>query len=235
VHSFSIASWFYQRLIAVSKHVENEIIKNCSFMARQRLVVIPNGVDTNHFSPVTKTDLSAPLKIISVSRISKEKNLEYLIESLSHFKSLEIPFQWTHVGSAKTENEFETLQMHVVRADLGSHTRFVGFQADPVSFIQEADVFINPSFTEGHPVAVLEAMAAGKICLLSDIPPHRELSSDGVEYFSLSDPAHLSNLLKQVAADRDGFEKRSVHCRQVVLQNFSLKHMISNYASVYEA
>ena len=52
---------------------------------------------------------------------------------------------------------------------------FTGHVDNVYHWLDAASVFVSMSFSEGMPNSVLEALSAGKLCLLSDIEPHREL------------------------------------------------------------
>ena len=60
----------------------------------------------------------------------------------------------------------------------------VGFQNNTIPFYQNADLFVFPSIQEGLPVALMEAMAAGLACVVSDVRGNRELidCEGGIRY-----------------------------------------------------
>jgi glycosyltransferase involved in cell wall biosynthesis len=66
----------------------------------------------------------------------------------------------------------------------------------------DAHLFLHTAFAEGHPIAILEAAAAGIPILASDIPSIRESLGDGGWYFKAGDSASSSKSLKNVSTHR---------------------------------
>ena len=81
--------------------------------------------------------------------------------------------------------------------------RFQGQVVDVEQWMCGADIVVRPSFTEGLPLAVLEAMSAGRCNVVSDIAPNLELISEGVTgaTFRTGDAADLSSVLDGLIAD----------------------------------
>lgn len=231
-YAFSVASWFYSSIIAVSTHVERNLIEHCPGLNKKRLKVIPNGVDLELFPLSSLQIQKSSIRLISVSRISPEKNLPLIIKACSLLKERGLSFSWSHVGSAQDQAYESMLRELVKTLELEESIHFLGFQSEPQNFLKDADIFLSASSTEGHPVSVLEAMATGKICLLSDIPPHRDLASEGLFFFDQTSAHSLADGLEQLTA-REDLNDLPQRVRGLVQNQYSIQKMVSSYEQQY--
>ncbi|UOF01842.1 glycosyltransferase family 4 protein [Bdellovibrio reynosensis] len=231
---FQAASYLYKCIICVSGHVKDSIIGGCPAVNKKALRVIPNGVDTNLFTPdKSKTITFSPLKLVSVCRISYEKNLDYLLNTCRLLKEHQIPFEFHHAGTSKLPSTKANLEKYVTDHGLESEVTFYGFMEDPRAVLAKGDFFVSSSLQEGHPVAVLEAMALEKICICSDIAPHKETSHGVIELFNLANERALFELLKNFSQQKPDLNILMGQTRDVVLKNYSLKKMVDEYVELY--
>jgi glycosyltransferase involved in cell wall biosynthesis len=144
--------------------------------AADRLRFVPNGVAMN-----TARDCRSPLadegpaRLIGVGSLIPRKGFSVLMEALAQ---LPVPPQLTLVGDGPERSELETTAR---RLGLTEQVHFAG-SVPPErvpTLLSEADMFVLPSFSEGRPNALLEAMAAGLPCVASDIDGIRELLGRG--------------------------------------------------------
>ena len=230
VTAFQFFSLFYDRIICVSDFVKNELRRTCP-LAKTKLVTIPNGVNLSAFPPKAISLQNKPLRLVNVSRISPEKNLIHILKACKKLWDEGVSFEFHHAGSGDAATE-KQLKDFIRENQLGSVVHLHGFQSDVRKILVKADIFISSSFTEGHPVAVLEAMAAGMLCLCSDIAAHRLISNDAVLFFSL-DETSLPALLMKVAQTPEKFIPLGARAREEVTLHFSLERMIAAYSSIY--
>jgi len=103
-------------------------------------------------------------------------------------------------------------------------------------YLLNTDLFVSTSRGEGLPIAVLEAMACRRPVILSDIPPHREITG-GVDFIPLIPPGDVKGFAREILRFREmNVSQRSVigqKCRELVEQQFSLPAMHAGYAKVY--
>lgn len=228
---FQFAALFYRRILGVSQYVTDVLSRKCP-LARPKLHTIYNGLDLAAFASIPRT-VSKPkrLRLVNVSRISAEKNLRHLFQACARLKREQIPFELHHAGSGDASLEAE-LREFLYAEDLTAEVHLHGFQKDVRPILALGDVFVSPSTTEGHPVAVLEAMAAGLLCLCSDIPAHRLLSERGILFFSLEGEA-LFESLKSVFMCPEAYNEHVRRARNEVEARFSLVRMIGEYGRTY--
>lgn len=236
---FQFASYFYTRIIAVSEHVKDSIIEACPGVKKSVLLVIPNGVDTSRFVPQTFIEDEVPqkplakLKLVSVARISPVKNLEYLLNTCRLLSEAGIPYEFHHAGTAKEKSIEEVYQRYIVENNLDKNVTMHGFTNDATQILSKGDIFLSSSKSEGHPVALLEAMACEKYCIVSDIAPHQETAHGSLEFYDISRPDALFEILKNIYLNQPNLNRLAKKSRAVVDSNYSLKKMVQSYVEQY--
>ena len=132
--------------------------------------VIPNGVDTHCFRPPTaRVRPASPLRVVCVGRLVRQKGFAFVIEAVSR---AERPSVLRIVGDGPLRD-----RLMAQAASLGAQVAFTGWvnRADLPGHYHWADVLCLPSFEEGMPNVVLEAMAAGLPTIASDVYGMRDL------------------------------------------------------------
>ena len=102
--------------------------------------------------------------LISVGELTKRKNNITMVEAMSELKDL--PVTYLICGSGPKEEE---LKQKVQELGLEKNVKFAGYVTEVPELLRQADCFVFPSFQEGLPVAVMEAMAVGLPVIASRI------------------------------------------------------------------
>lgn len=108
--------------------------------------------------------------ILSVGELSKRKNHQAVLTVLAKIDKKEIFYLVCGQGACRKK-----LVRQAQKLGIAGQVRFVGYQEHMAPFYAAADLFVFPSLQEGMPVALMEAMAAGLACVVSDIRGNREL------------------------------------------------------------
>jgi glycosyltransferase involved in cell wall biosynthesis len=110
----------------------------------------------------------------------------------------------------KTEPGAETKRAECVKIaeqnNLQNRIHFLGQRDDMAKIVNSLDAFVFSSLQEGLPIALIEAMLARRACILSDIPPHLEVSQNG-EYAEIFETQNVERLAEKMVkmAENDEF------------------------------
>ena len=148
--------------------------------------VIPNGVDVARFqhpqAPLSKRDAGLPDEAVAalmVGRVGPEKNLPFLLRSFARIASGAPDLHLVVIGAGPDEEDIDNLAQLM---GLASRVHLVGavpYERMP-DWLAMGDFFAFPSVSESHPLAVLEAMAAGLPVLGIPSPGIEDTIVDGV-------------------------------------------------------
>lgn len=149
---------------------------------------IPTGVNLDDFkNPFTKKDLRKKWQIgeyqkilLYVSRVAREKNLDFLFEAIEILASRRDDFHLLMVGGGP---EFEYYKQAITNWGLKPFVTFTGMQEKKEAnrFFGAADIFVFPSITETQGIVITEAMAAGIPAVAVNIMGPRDLIQDGID------------------------------------------------------
>ena len=141
-----------------------------------RLHIIHCGVDPSLFKPVTHTGRGT--RLLTVGRMASVKGMPVLLDAIKQLRNDHPDLTLTVVGDGPERNDFE---QRAKSLGIEANVDFVGYQsqAEVRERLSNADVFVLPSFAEGVPVVLMEAMAAGVPVVTTRIAGVAELVDDG--------------------------------------------------------
>lgn len=223
-------------VVCVSPEVERET-KEAGF---SHVTMIPNGVDTEKFIPVSrqskeelkekilKADKDKKVALF-VGRLGPEKNISVLLQSLALLDN-EVLLLIAGEGDIRME-----LQAQVNKERLVNKVIFLGAVENVHEFYQIADVFILPSKSEGLPNVLLEAMSSGLPCIGSDIPSIRSVITNKHNgyLFSCNDPIGLARAVNEILTDNRLSIMFSENARKKVVNQYAFKDIAARYADLY--
>jgi len=159
-----------------------------------RMHIVHCGVEPALFEPVTHQQPGR--RLLYTGRLAAVKGLPILLESLVTLKTNHPELLLTVVGDGADRQSLEQLT-----AELGltNHVNFVGYQSQAKvrQYMQETDVFVLPSFAEGVPVSLMEALAAAVPVVTTQIAGVGELVENGVSGY-LVPPGNAQLLAERI-------------------------------------
>jgi len=127
------------------------------------------------------------------------------------------------------------LKETVKRQDLSRYVLFLGFIPDAYRFLNAIDIFVLPSLSEGSPLSLIEAMAAGKAIIASDIPSIREIVRHNKEAI-LVDPLDVEALKQAILLLYNNPDLRTKLSRRARerIKLYDIKRVFERILKVYE-
>lgn len=117
------------------------------------------------------------LTIVTLARLSPEKNVALAVRAAAELHGMGVPFRWLVFGDGK---QCKRLNRMIAEAHLQGYMVLCGSVADPYPYVTKADCYVQTSRLEGFGLAVQEARILGIPVVATDIPAFREQIRDGV-------------------------------------------------------
>lgn len=230
------------KIIVVSGALEKFMIEKHG-IAPGKVAVIPNGVDAELLEKAApdrdlaaKYALSGKLVVGCAARLVWQKGLEYLIEAVAVLRERDRALYDRIVCVIAGEGEREKyLRDLISKNGLEGKVILSGFTPDVPAFLKTLDVFVMPSLREGQPIALLEAMAAGKPVVASAIEGVTGTVADGIDALLVppADPSALAGAILKMAKDEDMAKALSSNARKKVSEKYSMKNFVSRHIEIY--
>jgi glycosyltransferase involved in cell wall biosynthesis len=166
----------YDKVIVFSQLQRHLLVK--LGVPRSRLVIIPNGVDVDKYSPgesPIKSQFKAKRLFVYLGRIAPEKNVESLLKAWRHCE-MGHECQLLIVGDGPLK---PSLQINYGKEYGINWLGFIADEMTRINILRAADVFILPSLVEGLSLSLLEAMSCGAACLATDAGADGEVLEGG--------------------------------------------------------
>ena len=179
--------------------------------------------------------MNKKFNIISVGRLSPEKNFSTLIEAMADHRLEQCSVGLTIIGEGGLKRIH---QNQISELGLENRVNLLGYRDDVAEIMHHADLLIMPSLTEGMPITLLEAMREGLPILASSvgsIPDVLEGGSAGFLLRATTDAKKLASEILLVVKDDIGRKQKSERAELIFQKNYSSKNMADNYLKIYES
>jgi glycosyltransferase involved in cell wall biosynthesis len=201
-------------------------------------MAIPNGVRDTAAHSVPPATMRRKLEVpdgefmfLSTARLAPDKGLNYLIEAAALLPS-KLRFLIFIAGEGPARARLERL---VERLRVGHRIRFLGYREDVNDLLAACDLVVLPSLREGLSIALLEALAAGKPIIASDIGSHVEVVGEAraAELVPAGDAAALCKAISSVTGDRELMGELGVRARALFENRYTEDRMLAAYRDLY--
>jgi len=164
--------------------------------------------------------------IISAGRLAQQKGLNILLKTAEMASQDQKNWFFFIAGKGKLENK---LKQMTATKKLTDKVRFLGFIENVLPYVQGADLFVLPSFYEGMPNAVMEAMGLGKCCVVTSVNGNNELIDNEKEGILVQphDARALYNGICQVAENAAARQLMGKNALAKMRNSFSEDKMIN--------
>lgn len=203
--------------------------------------VMPTGIDFDHYdwsqNEINKLrkeliDNSEHL-LISVSRLSKEKNLYFLLDGIKRLKEkTELNFKLIIIGSG---SEKENIEEYLKNNELEDYIKLIGAVdfREMAKYYLASDLFVFASTTETQGMVLLEAMAASKPVVAVKSSGIDDVINNGYNGFKTEeDIDKWSSRIEELLIDENKYQESAKNARKIA-ENYSIDEMAKEAEKIY--
>lgn len=230
--------------VAVSPHI-SEVLVHTLHVHPSKIRVIPNGIEIQRFveGRQRREDVRAKLGLkpsdivlLNLAHIDRAKGQAYLMKAFADLVQ-DFPTLRLLIAGQVREDQLSTqLQSLVVETKVAEQVRFLGSVQDVPGLLAAGDFFVMPSLIEGHPVALLEAMAARIPVVATAVPGIEAIAIADVEAILVqpANPDSLAQGIRRALNSRELCSKITAAAFKKVSENFGIEGIASAYSALYE-
>lgn len=223
--------------ICNSNAIKNSNIRALGISERKvKVIYRGRNFDKLYDSPVVPNDIRKGLGLnnqtifLNVSRLNKGKGQLDLINGFAKLNE-KVPDSVLLIAGEGTYRE--TLERMITDLNLEKNVFLLGYREDISSLLEVSNYFVFPTFYEGLPGALIEAIIAKIPIIVSDIPENRECLIEGGALFFK--PGNVNELYKKMleAIYIENWNKKTEISYNYAKENFDIKKVSKNYEEFY--
>lgn len=229
--SFKLLYHFAVTVVAVSRSTMRQVVK-LGEVVQTKISIINSPVRAIEFRQA-RGQTGDSLQLVFVGRLESIKNPLALVDALPILHGKKIQAHLLIIGEGTLEVE---IRSRIAFLGIEQFVSIAGYVARPEKLAREADLFVQPSLSEGLSIAMLEAMAAGIPVLTTAEGGGREAIVDGVHGWLLPDvsPQSIAEKIGEIVAlPKQSFAQVSVRARSWVQKENTVDGYMESLESLY--
>jgi glycosyltransferase involved in cell wall biosynthesis len=229
-----------QRIVFVSDHLRHYFLERYRF-SPGKSVTVYNGVDTSVFRPKRDESIKEELGLGkehillgSVGNIRPAKGYDVFLRAARRIHDAYPVTRFVLAGEGSGRLYQELLQL---RRQLGLENvfHFIGFQQEAASVLNNLDIFVLPSRSEGFSISTIEAMACGVPVVVTRSGGPEEIVEHGENGITVAcDPEDIARGVTRLIGDSELRAAVRDKALGEVAQKFSLRAMVDQYRLFYD-
>lgn len=223
-----------------------EIAINCKFQNRFQVMAIGNGVDVNmRFNPSNIKDeriqeLYKKLNIFKneivvtfVGRLVEEKGILDLLKSYEYIKS---KVKFIVVGDVFQGDRYENINYEIYKYKNNENIKFIGKVSNIEEILSITDIFCLPSYREGMPRSIIEAMSMKCAIVATNIRGSREEVVDGETGFlvNLKSPSEIAEKIDILSSNNNLLESMKQKSRERALSLYDEETVVKKQIDIFK-
>lgn len=225
-------------VVAVSDNLRDELARRLR-IAPHRISLIPNAIDCNHFAEarrltrIGKPEAGKSATIIGcLGNIRPAKAYDVALRALAHLRANGRSVRLRIAGDPKEplQSELRGLSQEL---NVAHDIDFVGFVDDPAAFLASLDIFLLTSASEGHPLALTQAMAAALPIVATRCGVERILDHEQSWLEAVGDATGIGRAIEEVIDNPDSAIARGAAAQKRAFERYDYAAMLAHYDDLY--
>jgi glycosyltransferase involved in cell wall biosynthesis len=223
------------KVIAISNAVRNDLLEQGVYSNKIELIF--NGIRLEPFDNENETSSlreKFPDKYLLafVANLNQRKGHEYLLQAMAQLVAKYNDIHLFLIGEGILRKELEELTAEL---KLEEHVSFLGYQPDVPTLLKNIDLYVHASVLEPLGIAILEAMAARKCIVATDVGGIPEIVVPGKTGFLVpsKNPDELAKTIIKAINQNEKTKEMGRLGRQRVEDAFSINAIVKQYEKLY--
>ena len=217
--------------IAICPAVKETIVKDFRIDS-EKIPVVRNGVDIDRFTPSKRKHSRENIHIISVGTLDWIKNQAMTIRAVCDLRKKGRNVTLEFIGDG---NDREKLQQLVMANKAENYITLRGKRKNVEEYLQEADIYVSASKTEGLPLSILEAMACGLPVVATAVGGTVDIVCDSTNGYIVpnEDVMKMEKALDDLILSKEKRDEFGAASRRIA-EEWSLASCVREYENLYE-
>lgn len=205
-------------------------------LPKNRFTLIHNGIDVLHFCPNgTRKRDDHIFRIVHVASLKPLKDQWTLLKAMAELDKMHKRWELKIVG-ADQANILSRYRDFAQNNNIMTKIKFLGPVKDTHDILVNSDVFVLTSITEALPLSVIEAIASGLPCIVTDVGGNSDIIDDGKEGFlvKVGDYSAIAHYLKFLIDNPSKRNEMGTAAREKAIRKFDFKLMVDKYSNLFQ-
>lgn len=202
----------------------------------RNVYVLPNCVDLTDASNYNRTNVQDKiLHILYLGRVEPNKGVDYLLSASEKLKAEGVKFVLHIAGRDQCKDYYIPLFQESLKESFVYEGIVTGHSK--TELLKKCQLFILPSFYEGLPISLLEAMSFGEVPIVTDVGSIGEVVKGRVNGIIVrtKDSDSIVDAIQQLNNDRSLLKNLSERAKSTIMNNYSPDEYISKLNVIYES
>lgn len=204
-------------------------------VTKQKVFIVNGaGVDTLSFIPGTVKPLHPT--VVLVARLLKDKGIREYIKAGELLKNIQPNVRLVLVGSTDVANPSSLSQDYIYEAHNNGFIDYLGQRSDVANIYKNSHVACLPSYREGLPKSLIEAISCGLPVITTDVPGCRQLIHEGRNGFIVpaKDATALAQAIISIFDNPQLLHFMSLESRKIALERYDYKIILESFFKIYD-
>lgn len=190
----------------------------------KRALYVPYGVEQPRENQLNESE---NLKLVFLGRLTESKGVRLLFEIESELKRHKIKTEWIIIGSGPLEGEIKSQWIGKKNCQFYTPDTTQGVY----DLLAEQDILVLPTFFEGTPVSILEAISHGVIPVVSNLPGGiRDIVTEKIGFrCQVGNPCSFANAIQQLDEQRDTVRILQANCKELGRKKYDINNSADHY------
>lgn len=204
--------------------------------AEAALLIRGAGVDVDAIRPRPEPP-APPVRVLLVGRMLRTKGIVEFVEAARRLRAAGTPVEFVLAGAPDEQNPDSLSKVELRAWQESGLVTWLGFRHDVLDLMADSNIVALPSYREGLPKALIEAMAVGRPIVATDVPGCREAVTDGDNGLLVPprDAAAFATAITRLTVDPTLRARMGARGRARAEAEFASRTVIAQTLSVYDA